>query len=124
MKNSDIIKHVTLEIENIKLYATKEQLKKLNFQRLNPENSALCIYGQMTGYCEGKNGLKLINQCCSKLTELGLDLAPLRKGVRRNNLHVENEAYSFLEAFIIRYPKNNQRIIDYLKGKKEKLEIY
>jgi hypothetical protein len=118
MTNQTILKHVRAEIENIKLFATKTQIKKLNFDTLNPEHTEKCIYGQMTGDCESPKAHNLIDKCCTKLT---VDIDRFVKSTRPVREFDVN--FSFLEAFIYNYTDNNKNIIDYLKGATDKLKL-
>lgn len=54
------------EAFNLKKYATPEELRRLNIENLNPLSVYECIYGQMTGSCNSKRALELIQKCCSE----------------------------------------------------------
>ena len=118
MTNQTIIKHVKAEIENIKLFATKKQISKLNFDTLDPQHTERCIYGQMTGCCESNRAYVLINKCCTRATK-DMDRFIKTSCIRERSVY----SYSFLEAFIYNYPDNNKHIIDYIKGKTDKLRL-
>lgn len=64
MDNQEFFKRTLEEITNLKQYATKEEINKLDFTDLNPNLRYSCIYGQMTGNCWSPRALELITLCC------------------------------------------------------------
>ena len=117
------------EAKNLKKYATKEEINKLNFGVLNPEHVMFCIYGLMTGHCFSERACNLINKCAPRiykqhcneeLYECELNGAPALGRSRNAN-------FSPIECFIS-YPKNetngnNKILINYLKGKRKTLKF-
>ena len=127
--HTQLVALVKKEANSLKKKATKEELQKLNFQRLRPLNGSMCIYGQMTGDCYTPRAHSLILSCTTKSyvqptgtlqnAELNgkMDIY-LEQGFGRNH-------YSPIEAFIAKPENmsngNNEILIDYLKGKRKTL---
>ena len=114
--------NVRKEIVNLRKFAKKSELKKLNFKKLNPEHTKLCIYGQMTGDCENYRSAELIWKCCNVRSSFsGLNE---RKTQRVKPRSAEKwYSFSYLEHCIYSFRNNNKGIIDYLKGKTDVLEL-
>jgi hypothetical protein len=116
------LKRVKQEINNLKKYAKKEQLEKLDFNRLIPESDKFCIYGQMTGNCYNDEAAELIKKCCKVETSYG-------SIYRRFSNPVDFKAreyssyHTYLEHFIYNYKHNNENIVKYLKGEISELEL-
>ncbi len=129
MENSkELLKLVIEEAVNLKNNASLQELSNLNFNTLNPSYSNECIYGQMTGDCFGKRATYLIEKSCELVIEdnirLGHNLISDTvepKGVSRYLY------FSPIEEFVYtvynRTNGNNERLVDFLKGKTDKLEL-
>lgn len=62
----DLLPFLKEELDNLKLFATKEELAKLaKAEFINPQNRSKCIYGIMTGTCENERASELVNKCSS-----------------------------------------------------------
>lgn len=118
------------EAANLKKFATRKELDKLDFERLIPNNEKKCIYGQMTGNCKGIKAFNLINNCCKKkvFTDCNEILSTrnikLFKGVNWQD-RICN-FYSPIEVFILQGENkftNNKNLISYLKGEADTLII-
>jgi len=113
------------EIENIKKFATPGQIQKLNFYTLNPNSGFMCIYGQMTGFCNSDEAISLIKQCA----------APISSNFWLNYWQEANSAFIDIDEFdntrtyftpLENYicfcePENIMRIIAYLRGEQDSL---
>lgn len=55
------------EIANLKKYATKGELSNLNIETFNGLDPHLCIYGQLTGYCNSPRAEELMKICCPRV---------------------------------------------------------
>lgn len=115
---------VVEEIENIKKYATKEEISRLNLKNLDPNLSSGCIYGQMAGSCNNDRGIELIRLCCKTATSFRHVGDSRVQKTHPRTATVLFDSYSYLENFIFRYnhEHNNKNIISYLKGETEVLE--
>ena len=116
---------VLLEIENIKKYATPEQLDRLNLDSFNPNSPERCIYGLMCGSCFNLDALKLMQKCTTPYSK------KIFIYVKSKTKHFLISAKQFptdrdftaLEYYIVNYPKDNINIIKYLKGEIETLML-
>ncbi len=134
MVDIEILKEIVKgEVENIKKYASPEEIVKLDPNHFSSDDPTECIYGQMTGDCRSYRAMELIGLCCEKvmsteglnwqiLTECLLNgkPVPIEDPSKRLEMYV-----SPLESFIHREKYNNagEKIIHYLKGKTETLEL-
>lgn len=123
---------VKTEADNIKLHATQEELNSLDFDTLSPSKTTNCIYGQMTGDCYSWRANELIIQSAERVYNSqgdGIDEGdvehlngePELVGSRGGWYHSPIELFVFINRYLGR--KYNERLIDYLKGKTDKLEI-
>lgn len=60
----DLVKE---EADNLKKYATRKEIDRLNFYEVNPHSKTKCIYGQMTGNCISDRAEELIYMCCTNV---------------------------------------------------------
>lgn len=131
MKKEKLFELVRQEAANLKLHATKEEIERLDINNLIPDNSHECIYGQMTGYCFSDRAHDLIVACCERVYEpVESDDGDLMKKAKLNGApqklkrdHFKKEYFSPIEIMIVVHPKNNERLIQYLKGETETLEL-
>lgn len=126
ISREDFIKSVRKEIHHLKKNATKEELSRLDFDKLNTHNACKCIYGQMTGYCESSRAMQLYPKIYGDLSY---------KYISKDSL---NESFTPLEIFIhegddIHNPnvteeqrnRDNKMIIKFLRGEiKELRKLY
>lgn len=71
MKRDLILEELVIEeATNLKKYATKEELNKLNYETLNGGSVVNCIYGQMTDNCLSQRSQNLIIKCCKKVYKI------------------------------------------------------
>ena len=115
-----LAKHAMKEIENIKKYATLAQIAKLDFSKLSPGNDNSCIYGQMTGDCDSKEGVAMINKCCTRLSKDQVLNEQLRVAIEDR---VVFNGYSALECYIMTNYANNKEILQYIKGEIDSLDL-
>ena len=57
---------VVAEAIALKKNATPEEIGRLDFDTLRPENKERCIYGQMTGDCDSLRAIDLISLCAKR----------------------------------------------------------
>lgn len=146
MKNytkKQFLDEVTQEIENIKKFTTKQEKQNLNIYYFDPDNKYYCIYGQLTGSCESRRAIELMNKCCKRYCFFYFDIEnsflfhyrEIKRAIWHTQMpdnffdssgcyYVRNFSYySLLEAFIKYKNANNESIISYIKGKTNKLVL-
>lgn len=116
-EEEQFIKHITIEIENIKKYAAESEIGKLRITKLDPMSHHFSIYGQMTGNCQNDRAIKLINKCASKISS-AMNTFWESKGAKTKDLN-----HSYLEVIMYLVPSNNPNIFRYLKGKDKELKL-
>ena len=121
-------KLVMQEASNLRNHATSEEKAKLNFYSLIPDMKSSCIYGQMTGNCNYNRSIELIEISCPRVYEnnsFNIETAKLNG----SPINLSRQSYwSPIEIFIIDNRigikvQNNKRLIEYIKGKTDKLEF-
>lgn len=128
-KNKKLFELVIKEATDLKKYATKKQLSRLNIKTLNPDHTDLCIYGQMTGNCNSPEAQELILRCCERVySTKNLDSYLIEKARLSGKpvIVTTTRIYRYMspiEIFISRYPKYNDELIQFLKGKREELKF-
>ena len=125
----ELIKQVRIELDNIKKFATKKELAKLNYNNFNPSETSSCIYGLMTGSCRSKRALQLIDQCTKGNDAWIINNANIYEtsedpSIISNVCFIEFgtalEKYIMLSRSINRY---NKAILKYLKGEKDTIYL-
>lgn len=116
------------EATNLREYATKKELNKLNLKNLYPSCTDTCIYGQMTGDCYSARAHKLISMCTSKIYKGNLRYFKLNGNPKTETLserlYLVNEYYSPIEIFIANcLSEDKKSIINFLKGKTKTLKL-
>jgi len=132
---------VAQEAENIKKYATPEEIDRLNFDTLNPTIMDECIYGQMTGDCFAERACNLIQKCAVRYIADQSITFILNDGFERikkyvNGTHVEDLYknrggriseeifhYSAIEAYILLPEAKNKNLIAHIKGQTKTLNL-
>lgn len=104
------------EAENLKQYATPEEINLLSIDNLDPNDVSRCIYGQMTGHCDSERAEELIIQCCEKV----YDTSHLRSDFTRATLNgkpyttEKTRRYSYYSPIELLI---TQRYGDYIAGR-------
>lgn len=112
------------EIENIKEFATAEELKRLNFYTFRPRSGTKCIYAQMTGSCISDRAEYLIEKCAEGMAINSIhDLEPLINTRKPRKCGFPNVGFTKLEWWIVNRPEKNEEILKFLKGEQETLEL-
>lgn len=113
------------EANNLRINATVDEIGRLDIERLNPQSSTLCVYGQMTGDCESDRSIELINSCCSSrilnVKYNNFNSRSFRKGHRFNNnvsgIRADKMLFSPIEIFLWYSTENDRvRLVEYIKG--------
>lgn len=118
------LKEVVAELDTIREKATKEELKRLDFNKFRfykPEN---CIYGQLTGNCHSIRAAVIMPKSYSGITSINgniekinpIDFSQLDTG--RGRLFTALEQY----LYIVDSDKHRE-ILQYLKGEIKTIEI-
>jgi hypothetical protein len=131
---------VRKEAEALKVHATKEELAKLDFDKLDPQSPSECYYGQMTGSCASSRAHTLIAKCCSVMVVnagyepegVGVASIMTKKPVSKSYMRQirddgDNITYlkyiSAMEAYIMLPEAKNANLIAFLRGETETLEL-
>lgn len=132
------LEDVAKEAKALRKHATKEELAKLDFKRLDPHSSYSCIYGQMTGNCVSERANDLISKCAKKLIdfkeyagwdisdaiETAVDKKPTKIFLSRHRKENILNFISSIEAFImLNDDSKNENLIAYLKGETNDLKL-
>lgn len=137
----DLRSDVRQEADNIKKYATKEEISRLDFKSLDPKKIDRCIYGQMTGNCDNERAVELITLCAKRyvkdnqLTMIRVDgferIASRVNGETVDQLSLRRASSSYpltqhssmIEAYILLPGAKNESLINYIKGETKALKL-
>jgi hypothetical protein len=125
------------EATKLRKTATQEELDRLRIEWFMPSNREKCIYGQMTGSCDSRRAVELIQGCNSRvLDSRDYFLGDVKLGGKPSNSH-RYEYFTPLEMFIglrvglfnnalqvNQLNGNNKILIDFLKDKKIKKLVF
>lgn len=118
MDIQELKEQVIFEVNNLKKYATKEELSKLDFDTLNPESKFGCIYGQMTGNCFCERADSLVSKCTKVYYD---DISTYSAGMTESFIYGTYRNLSPIEVYISLPEAKNKTLIDYLKGDRDSL---
>lgn len=110
------LEDVAKEARALKKHATKEEKEKLDFSNLWPNDVTLCVYGQMTGYCDSPRATELIKACTKKF------FFDSHNGFAYTDEFSEY-LWSPLERYITHDDAQNKNLIDFLKGERKDLVL-
>lgn len=119
----ELVRH---EAYALKFFASKEELNKLDFSKLNPNHENNCIYGQMTGCCWSDRAISLLNDCTEPYSySLNEYFYPSKNKFTYGSLFKDRAGVNFspIEFYIFRPESNNETLIKFLKGEIEELTI-
>ncbi len=125
------------ELNDIKRYAFKKEIAKLDIKTFDYGNEDHCIYGQMTGNCHSKRATKLVNKCCNGyvctyITPLFKEQITFRESkvsiIKRSGdllreTFTGSSRFSALELYITLKGAKNKEIFEYLKGERKTLKL-
>ena len=115
---------VMLELENIKKYASKTQISRLNVKTVNPDKISRCIYGQMTTSCFSEEARSLVKKCTVPYTSiLDEERLPLDILSPRLSFNIMMRDFTPLEQYIVMFENKIPDIIKFLKGKKDTIVV-
>ncbi len=105
---------VNEEALNLKKYATKEEIEKLDFTKLDPQDHRLCIYGQMTGHCANKRSIELQNKCTTPYSQ---DTESIHPPSRSNFVNIVlGKEWSPIEFYICQKGAKIEELINLIKS--------
>lgn len=125
---------VKAELRGIKKYATKEEIKHLNFG-VDGRSTFDCVYGLLTGYCYSTRAneiIRLVNPKFSMPMDIKRDPKIIEEPIPEERVAFNfNDAgkptgrrhHTVLEHCIQVFPENNENIIRYIKGEIEHLTL-
>lgn len=74
MNKKEFLEAVVHEVETLKRIAKKNEINMLDFDRLDPNDKSLCIYGQMTNDCGSGRAKELMDKACIIVTNIPSDI--------------------------------------------------
>lgn len=128
MKNSATLKSLVIqEAVNIKKHASRREVNRLDFDRLNPATITDCIYGQMTGNCYSSRASELICKSAKRVYKIGLNATTLFDDLKLNGKpkpsdrksQYDSKFFSPIEVFIHNNKGRdvkNQPLVEFLKS--------
>lgn len=109
---------VRKEADALRVHATGEERGRLDITTMRPNDTSLCYYGQMTGYCDSPRATELINKCACVFFYADSD---------KDNLNpiyeFKDYRWSAIEFYTGLPEANNANLIAYLKGEIDTLEL-
>ncbi|MEK6879624.1 MAG: hypothetical protein AABY22_08460 [Nanoarchaeota archaeon] len=125
---------VIQEANNLKKYAAKIEIERLDFEILNPSSYSKCIYGQLTGDCFSQRAENLIKSCCTKIYKNSYTVGSLSnlkeihddiETIKRDMFY--NSHWSPIEVFIYKPANqkngNNEQLVKFIKGEIPELKF-
>lgn len=97
--------------------ATSEELGRLDFGDLDPNNIYDCIYGQLTGNCESERAHDLFRLCSKPYSGVAY------KYKRPTKKNLVGRGRSPIEFYILRESAKNATLIQFLRGERDTLTI-
>jgi hypothetical protein len=135
-RNLKLEELVVMEATNLKKYATKKELARLNLKTLDGNDIEKCIYGQMTGNCLTDRAKLLIEKCATrvyKTVHLRACTNIVNVDPREFNISCSRERLNYysspIENFVNRYTRLSRRstkvnkLVSFLKGETDLLVL-
>lgn len=134
MDRKELIAAVKVEAANLRKYATKEELNRLDFNTFSTSLSKSCVYGQMTGNCFSYRSSQLIGEC-APFTLRSLAKDSLYDNIKLFNSNLSDRlVWSPIENYIFLDSEENseqwkfqntqnKKLISYLKGETDELNL-
>ena len=130
MDKKILVTLVKKEAQKLKKNLTNGEINNLSFENLNSQSRHQCIYGLASGNCYSERAGNLILKCCEKMyaKETMEDILEVKINGKPTEEIISNREFNHfspIEIFIS-FPENdtngnNELIINYLKGKTDKL---
>jgi hypothetical protein len=134
-----LIEDVRKEAEALRVHATKEELGRLDISKLDPTKTNLCVYGLMSGHCNSDRAVSLIKSCARRYVKTASicdikyegfeQILKIINGETVDDLQesrkdlFEDGHYSAIEAYILLPEAKNAKLIAFLKGETDNLEL-
>jgi hypothetical protein len=111
---------VKQEADNLKKFASEEELGRLDFSKMNPDLSKMCIYGQMNYSCYSDRATELLNLCAMPYSDdIDRNLQSRSASFKDSRFR----AFSPIEFYISQKDAKNENLINYLKGVTNTLDL-
>ena len=101
----------------LRKHATKEEIGRLDFSKIDPVNSRLCPYGQMTGNCFSDRATELLKNCAIPYSSEGFYFSKpvsTKKFIRK--LWKKNFSFSAIEFYINQDGAKTEDLIKLIKS--------
>lgn len=137
MKRDLVLEELVIEeATNLKKYATKEELSRLDYDNLDGDSKSRCIYGQMTGDCSSYRANELIIKCAQKVYNTTDTDDRIVKSVLNGKpykIDKVNERLDFyispIEKFLYKYKRGYKestkikKLVNFLQDKTQELKF-
>lgn len=122
---------VRKEAEALRVHATKEELGRLELDKLQPSNEDYCIFGLMTGNCYSKRAAELIDKCAishfdmlpDSMDEVDEYKVDKDEDFITSRIQQRGHTFSAIEAYICLPKARNANLVSYLRGETETLDL-
>lgn len=125
---------VKAEAVALRQHATKEELGRLDADWMDPNDFTSCIYGQMTGNCNSKRAIELMQKCCTRFFKnlykefyVFDDVSSAVNGEKCDLSGRKNDEmpkyFSAVETYIFTDEEKNENLISYLRGETDDLNL-
>ncbi len=118
---------VRQEANNLLKYATSDELSKLNFKRLDASRRDECIYGQMTGHCDSRRSMELMELSAERVFYAANTPAESNELNGSPKDLPRYHYWSPIEVFISKRENmnngNNAQLVSFLRGKRKTLRF-
>ena len=116
------------EAKALRRYTTPQQKASLSLDLFDPRDGEYCIYGQLTGDCDSIEATELAKKCAKGLFSNSLSL------IGKNEYYLEShyaphakirgtEYFTPLEVYIYNRNADAKRILRYIKGDTDELNL-
>lgn len=137
MKRDLVLEQLVIEeATNLKKYATKKELSKLNYNTLGGDRIDKCVYGQMTDNCFSRRSYNLIRNCTSRVFNVKDtdDIFNGKLNGKPSKLDEPERRYKYyispIEQFLYNYKPDSfkksikiKKLVDFLQDKTQELKF-
>lgn len=110
------------ESTKLRQNARPSERARLNYFELSPQNTFLCIYGQMTGNCFSRRSSVLLELCAvpyssslERSRNPNLDSFPKFRYAR--------DTFSAIEFYIVQPKAKNKKLVEFIRGEINDLQL-
>lgn len=113
---------VIKEATKLRQHALPSERAQLDYFKLSPQNTLLCIYGQMTGNCFSRRSSVLLELCAVPYSS---NLKQSRKPyfVSFSKFRYARDTYSAIEFYIAQPKAKNKKLIEFIRGEIDDLQL-